>query len=116
MRTLLLVGTPLVVGAAARHELHDNRATLVLRDRTHISLTLYINCTEALHRALAPTQSITEFVLASAAMQPREVEQALQRAQRRFVDGVKIIPVDGPALTLANWKWPDVVSSVADLG
>jgi hypothetical protein len=50
------------------HELQDNRATRVLRDEYHLSLTLFINYTDALFLALAPKRPFQEFLLVYSAM------------------------------------------------
>jgi hypothetical protein len=55
MLASITFGATLLV--APIHELQDNRATLVLRDKTHQSVTLYVNFTDALHRALGGTRS-----------------------------------------------------------
>ena len=112
--TTLLLTPPAIDGVHhvtdsrnAFHELTDNRATLVLRDGTHVSVTMYINFTEALHRALAPQRSLTEFVLTSSAMSPSGFRSALRRAQAHFVTGTSVVQAAGEQLVLSNWNWPD---------
>jgi hypothetical protein len=96
----------MLASAMPRHEVSDNRATLVLRDRTHVAVTLYIGYTEALHRALAPQQPVMEFVLAYSTMPAEVFARELRKAQTRFAAGVSMRNSDGSPLTLANWKWP----------
>ncbi len=96
------------------HELQDNRATLALRDRTHVSVTLYLNYTDALHRALAPDQSMRDFVLAYAALPPAELLAALRKAQERFQHDTHLQRAAGRDIPLGNWKWPDLMT-VQDL-
>ena len=66
------------------HELDENRATLALRDKTHISITLYLAYTDALHLALAPQQPMDEFLVTRSAMKPEELQRELLRAQAKF--------------------------------
>ena len=104
--------TPLTLAAtlllAPMHELQDNRATIVLRDKSHLSVTLYINFTDALHRAFGGTRTRQEFVLAWSAMPARDLERELVRAEQRFAAQTKIATAAGAPLALASWKWPSV--------
>jgi hypothetical protein len=93
--------------AARFHELPDNRATLVLRDRTHVSVTMYVSYADALHRALAPQQPMTEFVLAYSAMAPDVFARELRKAHARFAATTVLATSDGTRLALTNWKWPE---------
>ena len=76
----LLLATLLTVRlVAGAHELEDNRATLVLRDDNHVTLTLFINYVDALHAALAPGQPLPAFLLVYSAMKPADFRAALDR-------------------------------------
>ncbi len=120
--TTLLVAPPTAAEAnrafdpsAAYHELTDNRATLVLRDQTHLSVTMYIDFTSALHRALAPQHSETEFVLTYSAMPPVRFRDALHKAQARFVINTRVQQSPGDTVVLSNWTWPDATAVQAML-
>lgn len=92
--------------AAMAHELPDNRATLVLRDRTHLSVTLYIDYVEVLHRALAPQQKFQEFLLQRAAMSPQAFQREVDQVQTKFQNTTRLLlPTGGQAL-LTRWNWP----------
>lgn len=115
--TTLLVAPPTAAEAnrafgtsAAYHELTDNRATLVLRDQTHLSVTMYIDFTGALHRTLAPQRSETEFVLTYAAMSPTLFRDALRRAQAHFMITTQVQQTSGDPVVLRNWTWPDAAA------
>lgn len=95
------------VGTAGAHGLAENRATLVLRDQNHVSMTLFITFSEALHRALAPEHSFQEFVLAHAAMPPEAFKAALLKAQNRFQAEMHAETADGHRLLFVRWTWPD---------
>jgi hypothetical protein len=88
------------------HELPANRATLILRDGSHLSLALFINYPEALHQALAPQQSQTAFELAYSSLAAPEFAQALQRAQTKFQSGTQLVLANGRTATLTHWRWP----------
>jgi hypothetical protein len=100
---LLLPLTP----PAGAHELMVNRATLVLRDDTHVSITLYLAYADALHAALAPRQSTAEFLTMYSAMNPQALQKELSRAQAQFQSGTKLYLADGQPIALTNWLWPD---------
>lgn len=101
------IGVAMMVGASASgHELEDNRATLVLRDQRHLSLTVYLSYPEALHRALAPEREFAAFLLIYSAMKPEDFQKQLLRAQSRFQSGVHVYLPEDEA-PLVNWSWPD---------
>jgi hypothetical protein len=104
--TALSLGLLLALSAAA-HELQDNRANLILRDRTHLSVTLYLSYPEALHLALAPERQFMAFLLIYSAMKPEELQKELLRAQSRFQSTTHVYLPDKEA-PLVNWVWPDV--------
>lgn len=93
--------------SANAHELMVNRATLVLRDDTHVTLTLYIAYADALHAALAPKQSTAEFLTMYSAMNPQALQKELNRAQVQFQAGTKLYLASGQPIALTNWFWPD---------
>lgn len=96
----------LITGAVA-HEIQDNRATLVLRDGNHLSVTLYLAYADALHLALAPQQPAEEFLVAYSAMRPELLQKELLRAQARFQSETRLYLATGKEIPLTNWAWPD---------
>ena len=115
MKTLNKIGAGLLwvlltlvsVGSARAHGLEENRATFVLRDQNHVSVTLFITFSEALHRALAPDRSFQEFVMAHAAMSPEAFKVALLKAQSTFQAETRTETADGHRLLLERWRWPE---------
>jgi hypothetical protein len=104
----LLTTLCIFVGLAAAHDLEENRATLVLRDRTHLSLTLYLNYTEALHKALLPQREYGAFLLIYSAMKLEDLQKELVRAQSRFQSELQLHSKgSGEKLRLTGWTWPD---------
>jgi len=96
-----------VLQGALGHELAQNRATLVLRDPTHVSMTLYLGYAEALHRLAAPQQRYEDFVAAHAAMPPQAFRRLLSNAQSRWQDETRLLAPDGQAIAVERWTWPD---------
>lgn len=101
--------TAILLGAATAfaHEIQDNRATLVLRDGGHLSVTLYISYAEALHLALAPQRPMAEFLMVYSAMKPDQFRKELLRAQAKFEASTQVYLGNGTELALARWAWPD---------
>jgi len=91
---------------APAHELEDNRATVVLREPNHLTLTLYLAYPELLHRALAPDRPFAEFLLAASAAEPAALDQQLRAAHARFEAGLRVEIEPGLELAPAHWSWP----------
>ena len=109
MRRNLLILALLLSQTLLAHDLEENRATLVMRDRTHLSVTLYLNYSEVLHKALLPNREFGAFLLIYSAMKPEDLQKELQKAQVKLEAGIEIAPQSpsGSKLKLSGWKWPD---------
>jgi hypothetical protein len=105
--TLTLLCACLLTVAAWAHELPANRATLVLRDDTHVSLTAFIDYAEALHQTLAPQQTPQEFLLLYASMKPADFRAAAAQAQALWRSGTRLALSTGEPLAAQQWQWPD---------
>ncbi len=91
---------------AAAHDLADNRAQLVLRDKTHLTVTFYIAYPDALQLALSPKRSPQEFLVTYSAMRVEDLQKELLRAQAKFQAGTHIYIGPGQELVLTNWVRP----------
>lgn len=91
---------------AGAHEMTENRATLVLRDSTHVSMTLFIEYPDALHRVLAPKLSFQEFVLSFSAMTPESFSAAVVKAQVQFQAQIQLLNMAGKPASAEQWRWP----------
>lgn len=93
------------------HDLEENRATLVLRDKTHLSLTLHLNYSEVLHQALLPQREYGAFLMMYSAMPLDELQKQLGQAQRKFEAALVVAPTSSAAAAkapkFAGWTWPD---------
>ena len=108
MRWALLLA--LLLGPQSNaHELQENRATLVLRDKSHIAITLYIAYSDALHRALLPQRPFGSFLAIYSAMKPEDLQKELLRAQAKFEASIHMYLSPGPGRQIAirSWIWPD---------
>lgn len=106
--TLLIIFT-LLLGTASAHEIQDNRATLVLRDQTHLSVTIYLAYSEALRLALAPQRPMSEFAMVYSTMSTDRLQKELLKAQAKFQATTRIYLAAGRELPVTNWIFPDPV-------
>ena len=100
---------------AAAHELESNRATLVLRDRQHLSLTFFVDYARVLHQVLAPQRPLNDFVMTYSAMKPQEFQSQLQDAQRKLQSGISVTLQNGKVAALTQWVWPQAKAVQAAL-
>ena len=110
--TLFLALLLLATASAQAHELQDNRATLILRDKSHLSLTLYVAYAEILHQFLAPQRPLPEFLMVYSALKPEDIQRQLQRAQSHFQSTTHLYAQSGE-IPIANWVWPDAKQTQA---
>jgi hypothetical protein len=112
MKTILsaLTLVCLLGGNAQAHELDSNRATLVLRDQQHLSVTFYLDYASVLHQVLAPQKPVQEFLLMASAMKPQEFQVQLQAAQRKLQSATVLAPRQGKAAELTQWVWPEATA------
>lgn len=106
LATLLLLLSTTATRISA-HELQDNRATLVLRDKTHVSITVFLDYADVLHRVLAPERSIQDFVLFYSGLPANSFKTALDKAQDKLRQQTTATTVEGQPAILDRWIWPD---------
>ena len=104
---ITLLGLALLAPDVSGHELQDNRATIVLRDKINLSLTLFINYAEALHLALSPQRPFTEFLVVYSAMTPQDLLKEIRRAEAKLQNELKLKLAPGGEANITNWIWPD---------
>ena len=102
-------------GTAGAHELQESRATLVQRENTLVTMTLYLDLPQALYRSLAPQGSFVAFAVAHANLPPDVFKAVLLRAISRLQSELRATRPAGQALTLQRWAWPEPVRVQAAL-
>lgn len=95
-------------GGAVAHEVEETRATLVLRDQRHVSLSLYLNPARVAHQLLSPEQPWRSFLGVMAAM-PLEVFAGNWAKVVRMTETEFLIQ-NGKAAPqrLSGWQWPAI--------
>jgi hypothetical protein len=104
---LLCLVALLSITSARCHELTENRATLVLRDEIHVTLTCYVDYPDVLYAVLAPKKSHREFLLAYSAMKPEDFRQQMLLAQSKLQTETRATLNDGKEAVITGWVWPD---------
>jgi len=115
MRFAIALAASAVACFAYSHELPENRATFILRDDNHVSLTLYLNLPEVLRRALAPQRSFAEFVLVYSAMDAARFKAAVEDAEARMRQATAITDGTGRAPAVQKWAWPRIEDTHSEL-
>jgi len=105
----------LATTSVSAHELAQNRATLVLRDNTHLTITVYVGLPEFLFRTLATGKPFGAFLVEYSALDPATFRRELLRAQSRVEKGTHLFLEDGRPLLLARWQWPEPAAAQAML-
>jgi hypothetical protein len=113
--SLLLVACVLWLApcVAPAHELPGNRATLVLRDNHHLTLTLHVGFPELLFQALGSGNAFGPFLLEYSTMAPERFAKELRRAQAAVEHGTRVYLQGGRDLVLTRWSWPDATTGQA---
>ena len=102
--TLCLLGAMALCAHA--HELQANRASLVLRDSQHLSVTFYLDYVGVLHQALAPQRSLQDFVLTYSAMPPPAFNAQLWATQTKLQSNTSLTLHNNKTAALSQWVWP----------
>jgi hypothetical protein len=105
----------LATASSPAHELAENRATLVLRDDTHLTVTLYVGLPELLFRTLASGQPFGAFLVQYSSLDPATFRRELLRAQMHVERGTHLFLEDGRPLSLGRWQWPEPAAVQATL-
>ena len=108
-----VLGLAPCIGSA--HELSGNRATLVLRDNSHLTLTLYVGFPELLFQALGSGKAFGPFLLEYSTMAPERFAQELRRSRAAVERGTRVYLQDGREHALTRWSWPDATTAQATL-
>lgn len=102
-------------GTAGAHELQENRATLVQRENSLVTMTLYVDLPQVLYRSMALQGSFVEFAAAHANLPPEVFKSVLLRAVNRLQAETRAMRTTGQLLTFQQWAWPDAVRVQAAL-
>lgn len=99
----------LAVGAllpAQAHQVQDHQARISKINAKEISLQMALDPATILHRVVAPSQPLPEFLSWAANLKVAEFQAVFSTVQRIMAKGVRLMGPDGSALVLSGWEWP----------
>lgn len=88
------------------HEAEVNKATLVLREGNHLSLSLFMRLDDSMYRMSLKKTTYQEFLLAHASMPAQEFARRWLQVQEQLQNAVVIRDKQNQILKLRNWVWP----------
>ncbi|TXI90091.1 MAG: hypothetical protein E6Q34_09550 [Burkholderiaceae bacterium] len=91
---------------SAAHDLEANRASVVLRDNSHLSLSLRIDYVRFLQQSFAPKATQAQALLELASMSERDFEAVYQKAQRVLMEQTILTIGTAKTLQLNHWRHP----------
>ena len=91
---------------ADAHDAPGHRATLVVRDAGHISLTVQCDLLQALGRTVAPEQALGVFLTQASAMSADAFAALWMRARRQWESEFALLLADGSRTKGSQWRWP----------
>ena len=71
-----------------------------------VNVQMALDPAMVLHRVVAPTQPLPEFVARMASVNAAEFQALYAKVQAALAKGVQILGPDGKTLALSAWEWP----------
>ena len=112
-----LLGAVLALAAcaASAHEIDGPRATVVMRDGGHVSMTMYVDGADLLRVSGSKGESPAAALARLAAMEPAAFARAWAQAQAQVQAGTRLQQAPGVPIALSHWSWPGAAQVQAAL-
>lgn len=91
------------------HDINSNKITLIMREKTHISVVMSINLLKAMNQAIAPETKYADFVLSLSNMDPKTFQKEYERTKAKIASGLYITSKDQNRSFIRDWKWPSPI-------
>ena len=91
------------------HDINSNKITLIMREKTHISVIMSINLIKAMNQAIAPETKYADFVLSLSNMEPKIFQKEYEKTKAKIASGLYIISKDQNRSFIRDWKWPSPI-------
>jgi hypothetical protein len=114
-RAVLAAMLSLAASAGSAHEITGPRATLVMRDGGHVSMTMYLDGADLLRAASPPGEAPAEALRRLAAMEPSAFARAWAQAQGAVQASTRLQGSPNLAVVLSHWSWPSAAQVQAAL-
>ena len=97
----------LVCACGQAHELQEHKLQMVLRDDRHLTLSLWLDIPNAMHKTLEPSLTSAAFALKYSAMPLSLFEKAWGQCISVWREQWQLKNSAGTAISSPVWRWPD---------
>ena len=88
------------------HDINSNKITLIMREKSHVSLIMNINLLKAMNLILAPQTKYADFILTFSNMDPKLFQKEYEKTKIKISSGIILLSKDQSKLPTREWKWP----------
>lgn len=88
------------------HDINSNKITLIMREKSHVSLIMSVNILKAMNQFLAPQTKYADFVLAFSNMDSKLFQKEYEKTKSKLTSGIQVSSSDQGKLIIRDWKWP----------
>lgn len=88
------------------HDINSNKITLIMREKSHVSLIMSVNILKAMNQFLAPHTKYSDFVLAYSNMDTRQFQKEYEKTKDKITFGILVSSSEQSKLTIRDWRWP----------
>jgi hypothetical protein len=106
---ILVLQIFLFLGNTSAHDINSNKITLIMREKTHISVILSINLIKAMNQTIAPETKYADFVLSLSNMDPKTFQKEYEKTKSKIASGIYITSKDQNRSFIRDWKWPSPI-------
>ena len=103
---ILILQTILSSSYVTAHDINSNKITLIMREKTHVSLIMSINLLKAMNLILAPQIKYADFILTFSNMDPKLFQKEYEKTKIKISSGIILLSKDQNKLPTREWKWP----------
>ena len=89
------------------HEVIENRASIVLRNKNHLQISIYLNIGQVLYLMSNQKEEWTSFISFYAALSDAQFNEEIKKTKLLIQNGIYIQSIIGTNLQITAWRWPD---------
>jgi hypothetical protein len=96
----------LTVGNASAHDINSNKISLIMREKSHISVVMNINLLKAMNHVVSPQVKYADFIMTFSNMEPKLFQREYEKTKIKIISGLIVFAKDQSKLSTRDWKWP----------
>ena len=96
----------LTVGNASAHDINSNKISLIMREKSHISVVMNINLLKAMNHVVSPQVKYADFIMTFSNMEPKLFQREYEKTKTKIISGLIVFAKDQSKLSTRDWKWP----------